>query len=125
MKPLQIISTAALILLLCNSCTFGPCGPVFFWDWKDKIPKGVTYSGGDGTSREKSVVIRGTQNRITLKEAETAWAWNHNLFYDQNNHPPTRQSETNGDKSYDVMTIHTHGGKVKTIYFDVSDAVSN
>jgi hypothetical protein len=105
-----------------QSCTFGPCGTVFFWNWKDKPLPGVTYSGGDGSSIEQAVVIQGTHSVRDTKRAEEVWTWNHNLFYDQNIAPPMRTNENRGAKRYDAFTIHTkaHKAKTKTIYFDVT-----
>ncbi len=111
-----------LWLFLFQSCTFGPCGPVFFWNWKETAMPGVSYSGGDGSSIEKAVIIEGSGSESDSARAEEVWTWNHNLFYDQNLIPPKRASEERGSNRYDAFTIQTKGGHSKTIYFDITHA---
>ena len=122
MKKRFVLLLPLLSLSLLQSCAFGPCGPVLFWNWKEPPMPGVSYSGGDGSSIEKAVRIEGAGSKSDSIRAEEVWTWNHNLFYNQNVVRPKRAREERGSMRYDSFTIQTKRGQSKTIYFDVTRA---
>jgi hypothetical protein len=80
-------------------------------------PDGITYEGGDGSSIEKAVIIKGAPNTFKGVGAEADWI--------RKNHPGWRkgmQALTHvGKKYYDRIDYTTPGGETRTIYFDITD----
>jgi len=77
--------------------------------------QGVSYSGGDGTTMAKAVVINGATESTGL-DAEDAWLAKHFRGYELR-----QQSLLNSKgKMYDAMDITTQDGKKMTVYFDIT-----
>lgn len=77
----------------------------------------ISYSGGDGTSCEKAVII---ENAVDTKEglsAEKAW-----IFWKYPNAKLKKQALSgSGDRFFDVFEIATASGEVKTLCFDITE----
>lgn len=77
---------------------------------------GVTFSGGDGSSYEQAVVIKGAKNEEAGVAAEHAWLKQRYPGYVE-----TKQSlMSSNDRDYDLIEIITEQGN-KSIYFDITD----
>lgn len=78
---------------------------------------GIVYEGGDGSSKEKAVVIKGTPNNAAGVRAESDWI--------RRNHPEWRKGRqslmSDETRSYDRIEYTTPQGEIKTIYFDITD----
>jgi len=77
----------------------------------------ITFEGGDGSSKEKAVVVKGAPTGLLGIRAEYDWL--------KQNYPGyKRKSQAllpSGAKAYDVLAIEMPDGKELSIYFDVSD----
>ena len=76
----------------------------------------ITFEGGDGSSKEKAVVVKGAPTGLLGIRAEYDWL--------KQNYPGYRrksQALLPGAKSYDLLEIEMPDGKELSIYFDVSD----
>jgi hypothetical protein len=77
---------------------------------------GVSFTGGDGSSIEKAVIIKAPSEFVGVR-AEYNWI--------RNNHPDwklEKQSALNsGGKVYDKMDFRTPDGQHMTLYFDITD----
>ena len=97
MKPLLCVCVAALLL----GCRMVP----------------LTYSGGDGSSKEQAVIIRGARDTQAGIAAENAWI--------RQRYPGSQKTmqalETAGGKQYDVIKFTTADGQTRIIYFDITD----
>ena len=76
---------------------------------------GVSYSGGDGTTMAKAVVINGADESTGL-DAEYAWLATHFPGYKMQD----QLLMNNKGKTYDALKITTNGGKELTVYFDIT-----
>ncbi len=76
----------------------------------------VTYAGGDGSSFEKAVIIKGATEQTGVR-AEYQW-----LAKNYPGYMRRRQSlKQNDGKVYDVLAITTEGGKELDVYFDITE----
>jgi len=84
-------------------------------------PGKIEYSGGDGSSMAKAVIIAGAADTFAGIQAENDWI--------KINHPgwrKKRQSLMHSDgKAYDYNEYTTHTRETKTIYFDITDFFGN
>src|SRR6185369_11601937 len=82
-----------------------------------KAPAGVKYEGGDGSSMEKAVIIKGAKNEQVGVDAEYAWLAKKYPGY------KTNQQALMGDKGkkYDMLSVTTADGKKIEVYFDITD----
>lgn len=105
-------SRACLIALaaILGACHAGPAA-------QEHAPAsaGIRYSGGDGTTLERAVIISGA-NEMTGIDAEYAWL---------HEHVPggkvTRQELiTQGQRAYDKLDVSLPQGGDKSFYFDIS-----
>src|SRR6185295_7298281 len=80
-------------------------------------PAGVKYEGGDGSSMEKAVIIKGAKNEQVGVDAEYAWLAKKYPGY------KTDQQALMGDKGkkYDMLSVTTADGKKVEVYFDITD----
>ena len=78
-------------------------------------PGGVTYSGGDGSTVEKAVIVNAA-NDMQGMTAEYVWLADHYPgFHNRNQF----QRAQNGH-CYDQMDIVTKDGQQRSVYFDIS-----
>ena len=78
-------------------------------------PPGVSFSGGDGSSLEKAIIVK-APNEQSGVHAEHEYIRQHYPGSKEG-----RQSLQNAkSRAYDVMEITTADGKKKTIYFDIN-----
>jgi hypothetical protein len=114
-KNLAFLLVALFLIIGCESNQSPTPAPD-----KDLIPihpplTGVTFSGGDGSSVEKAVIIKAPNNFVGVR-AEYDWI--------KKNHPDWKLKEQSlinvRGKPYDKMDFETPLGP-KTIYFDITD----
>ncbi len=76
----------------------------------------ATIAGGDGSSIEKAVIIKAPDNFIGVR-IEYTWI--------KKNCPgwqlEKQSAFKSGNKIYDKMEFRTPDGRLKTIYFDITD----
>lgn len=81
-----------------------------------KIGK-ITFEGGDGSSIENAVIIKGAKNSSEGVAAESKWV--------NKVHPGWKKGNqallSEGDRSYDKIDYVTPSGEAKEIYFDITD----
>lgn len=77
---------------------------------------GVTYAGGDGTSLEKAIVIKGA-TESTGVAAEYEYLKKHFPGYKMSQQSLIQKE----GKAYDVLDFTTADGKKMTVFFDISD----
>lgn len=83
---------------------------------------GVEYAGGDGSSPEEAVLIKGAPSHTTGVRAESTYI--SRQFGKQGQDWQLKEqslTESADGRKIDKMTIETAAGDVETIYFDVSD----
>jgi hypothetical protein len=79
-------------------------------------PAGITYSGGDGSSCERVVVISGAKNERAGIAAEYSWVRAHFPGYRR-----TQQDLSQcGDKPADILHLEDGAGHKADVYFDIS-----
>ena len=106
-----------LPVLLAIVALVSPCDSTTAADEKPKEgkPAQITYAGGDGSSFEKAVVIKGATEGTGV-DAEYRW-----LSKNYPSYRMRRQSlKNNGGKAYDVLAITTKDGKELNVYFDIT-----
>jgi len=82
---------------------------------QDKHP--ITYGGGDGSSYDKAVIIKGAPSDYIGDLAEYHW-----LAFTYPGYRLKRQSlYFNHGKAYDLLDLKTQDNQSKTVYFDISD----
>lgn len=79
-------------------------------------PEKVTYTGGDGSSFEKAVVIHGA-NELTGVDAEYDYLAKRYPGY----HRGKQSLSSHGKRRYDILEFTTTGGKKMTTYFDITE----
>jgi len=79
-------------------------------------PQKVSYTGGDGSSFEKAVVIHGA-NELTGVDAEYDYLAQHYPGY----HRGKQSLSFHGKRHFDVLEFTTAGGKKRTIHFDITE----
>jgi len=76
----------------------------------------LVYSGGDGSSYEQAVVIKGAKDEEAGVAAERAWLEQRYPGFQKG-----RQSlMSSGGKHYDLIEITTREGH-KSVYFDITE----
>ena len=77
----------------------------------------LSYSGGDGSSHEQAVIIRGARDTETGIDAENAWIRQRHAGAQK-----TMQAlESVGRRHYDVIRLTLSDGQTKSVYFDITD----
>jgi hypothetical protein len=105
------------VLLLTSSCaTHSPAvdsssGP------PTAIEEGITYEGGDGSSCDKAVLIRGAKHNGEGIEAEYAWLGEHCPGFRRD----SQGLHSEDERHYDVVTIETMSGSPVTVCFDITE----
>jgi hypothetical protein len=75
----------------------------------------VTFTGGDGSSFAKAIVIKGA-TEANGENAEFRWLAEHYPGYQNKG----KAMQEQGGKKFDVIIIEV-GKKKKTVYFDISE----
>lgn len=76
----------------------------------------ITFEGGDGSSKDQAIVVKGAPTGLLGIRAEYNWLNQHFPGYKRKS-----QALLPGAKSYDLIEIEMPDGKELSIYFDVSD----
>jgi len=108
-----------LAILLSVSCvwTVSACGVEKESSGKEGAKAKITFKGGDGSSREKAIVILGAKNETRGVAAEYAWLKKHHSKW-----KVAQQSLImKKGKKYDVLTCVLPDGQKKEVWFDISD----
>jgi hypothetical protein len=79
-------------------------------------PAGVSYAGGDGSSIEQAVIIKGA-TESTGVHAEYVWIAQRYPGYRRG----LQSLRESGGKQYDVLEFTTASGEKKCVYFDITD----
>ena len=83
---------------------------------KEATAEPITYSGGDGSTMEKSVIIKGADGEKAGVDAEYAW-----LRQKYPGYRMTKQAlKSAAGRRYDLIEINT-SQEEKSIYFDITD----
>ena len=81
-----------------------------------QAPAGASYEGGDGSSIEHAIIIRGASESTGI-HAEYAWLG----FKFPGHRLGAQVLYHRGGKSYDAIEFLTADGKPTKVYFDISD----
>jgi hypothetical protein len=82
-------------------------------------PRGttVTYTGGDGSSCQQSIVVKDARVREAGELGERLWLENRYPGYRE-----TKQVSVESDsRHYDLIEFATTDGEIRTVYFDASE----
>lgn len=79
-------------------------------------PAKLTYTGGDGSSFEKAIVIHGA-TELTGVDAEYGYLAKHYPGY----HREKQSLASHGKRNFDVLEFKTADGKKMAIYFDITE----
>ena len=77
----------------------------------------IQYKGGDGSSKEKAIIILGAESELEGVDAEFEFI--QRLYSDFELDNQTFIGEE--DKKYDLLTIKLSDGTKKDIWFDITD----
>ena len=105
---------------LCFAETRPAIPPVKEAEAPDKTPRagaGIRYEGGDGSSVEKAVIIKGAKESQAGIRAE--YGYLKKAFPGYKLRQQSLQAK--GGKKYDVLAITTKEGKDLDVFFDISD----
>ena len=107
MKKIFFLAVTTALLAACQTTQLGPTPP---------IPSTVSFAGGDGSSVESAVLIKGA-TESTGVQAEYGWLAQHYPRYRMGE----QSLQKHGARLYDAMEITTSDGTRKTVYFDISE----
>ncbi len=107
---LSIVLTLALLLSFIHPARSADEKP------KQNAPAKATYEGGDGSSFEKAVLIKGA-NEQTGVHAEYEWLAKRHPGYKRGKQSLKR----NSGRMFDVLSITTKDGKELDVYFDITE----
>jgi hypothetical protein len=79
-------------------------------------PPGISYAGGDGSSFEKAVLIKGATEETGV-HAEYEYLQKHYPGYRRGG----QSLQSSKGRSFDVLELTTADGKKMTIYFDITE----
>jgi hypothetical protein len=81
----------------------------------------IFYKGGDGPTKEKSVIILGAGNETEGIDAEYNWLeekyGKQNINWELN----SQELMDEGNKQYDLLRIKLPTGEMKEIWFDITE----
>ncbi|MEA3212196.1 MAG: hypothetical protein QOE70_5253 [Chthoniobacter sp.] len=104
MNPQKLIRIVFTLLLFCSG------------DLLLARPPGISFAGGDGSSLEKAVIIKGATTEETGVRAEYEYLAQHYPGYKRGS-----QSLLNSKgRAFDAIEFTTADGRTKTIYFDIT-----
>lgn len=75
----------------------------------------ISYSGGNGTTKEQAIVIAGAGNSMEGVPAEYAWIQHHL--------PGAKirsQALLTGSRQYDLFEVELPSGETRQVYFDIT-----
>lgn len=104
MKPDRLIKVVFTLLFLFG----GPLGLA--------SPPAISYSGGDGSSLEKAVIIKGATEETGVR-AEYSYIEKHYPGFKRG----AQSLQNSKGRMFDAIEFTTADGKKKTIYFDITD----
>lgn len=84
---------------------------------EDEASAKITYAGGDGSSCENAVVIKGAVDTFQGIDAENNWIRQH---FAKGVRVSTKSGDCQ-DRITDVVGIRMPDGTLKTVIFDISD----
>ena len=105
-----------MVLAGCQSTLTSPISPLATGVQTTVPTDVVTYSGGDGSTIGKAVLIRATSARIGVR-AEYTWLAQKYPGYKR----ISQSLQTPGGKPYDLIEIQTSDGRSMSVYFDISE----
>jgi len=80
-------------------------------------PKGVTFAGGDGTSCDRAVIIRGASGAEPATLAQVAWLRTRHPGYKFKDN----SLESRGARKLETITIEA-GGRTLPVCFDITES---
>ncbi len=106
-----------LVLSICMMVVLAGCQTGQQSAFHDTVtPPGVWYEGGDGSTLQQAVIIKGATERTGV-HAEYVWIAQRYPGYRAG-----RQTlQKSGDKAYDVLEFTTSRGEHKYVCFDITD----
>ena len=81
----------------------------------------IQYKGGDGTNKEKAVIILGANNEFEGVDAEYIWLEEKFGEQDVNWELIFQELIVEESKQYDILRIKFSSGEIKEYWFDISD----
>ena len=83
---------------------------------------GVHYEGGDGSTRESAIIVRGAVSELEGIAATFGWMHEHLGAKDEEWRLVTHASGIDGDRKIDTFHVVLRRGETRHIYFDVSES---
>jgi len=135
--PAEMSPNASLLVLVaevvCVALGISVVAPLVVVNWLDRegakeglrdleawLPrKEYRYDGGDGSSLDRAVVLRGDLRGRRALALATQWVAARYGVYDTDWTLATRKSLTEGHRRIEEWVIELPGGKQKTIYFEL------
>jgi len=77
----------------------------------------IQYNGGDGTSKEKTIIIFGAESELEGVDAEYEFIQSLHTEFELDSQTFLEK----GNKRYDVLNVKLPGGTKKDIWFEISD----
>jgi hypothetical protein len=79
----------------------------------------LVYSGGDGSSRDRAVIIGEVQSREVGTLAERVWLEERYPGYRESN----KTTFTSADRLYDLVEFATADGQTRQVYFATTEPI--
>ena len=86
--------------------------------------KGPLYGGGDGTSREKAIVIQATSGAVGIR-AEYEWIMDRFGIRGAVWNPVSQRLFEEAERAFDVIRIRLSDGSEREIHFEVTSFFGN
>lgn len=77
----------------------------------------IKYKGGDGSNKEKAIIISGAESEFEGVDAEYNYLDSKLGEYEL----VSQDLLDEGDNQYDVLNIKLHGSEEKEVWFDITD----
>ena len=81
----------------------------------------IHYKGGDGSSKEKAIIILGANSEFEGVDAEYLWLEEKFGEQDINWELIFQELIDEESKQYDILRIKFSSGEIKEYWFDISD----
>ena len=82
----------------------------------------VWYEGGDGSTIDDAIIVRGAGSDLEGVAATFGWMHEHLGAKDEGWQLITHSSGSRGDRKIDTFNIVLRGGTAKHVYFDVTES---